>query len=178
MWRFLLQLHGTVKVRIERIEVIPDKMVGAAWVSRVTPAGWVLNRDPHTIKVEELYRMFVFRRGFRHAEQTPELEALVHEISVRIAEHMQISVDELFRSAGRADTLAAKPPVCGKRAGAPRPGRDHSANAVSAGRADTLAAKPQPAAEQMPAVESDQAEGKSVGNGKGGRQEAQLRPSA
>ena len=117
----LPQLHSAVKARIERIEAILDKMVGAAWVSRGAPAGWVLNRDPQAIKVEDVYRLFVFNVESRvpAREADAELETLVHEISAHVAEHMQMSVDELFRSAGRADTLAAQPPVCGERAGAP-----------------------------------------------------------
>ncbi|MBX9810807.1 MAG: YihY family inner membrane protein [Burkholderiales bacterium] len=111
----LSQLHGVVKVSVERIESILDKMIGAAWVSRVMPAGWVLNRDPGAIKVEDVYRLFVFSAEARvpAREADAELATLMREISARIAENMQMSLDELFRSAGRADTLAAQPPVCG-----------------------------------------------------------------
>lgn len=111
----LSQLHGVVKVSVERIESILDKMIGAAWVSRVAPAGWVLNRDPGAIKVEDVYRLFVFSAEAQVPAREPdaELETLMRKISARIAENMQMSLDELFRSAGRADTLAAQPPVCG-----------------------------------------------------------------
>lgn len=105
----LQRLHGAVRAPTERIEAILDAMVGAGWVSRVVPPGWVLNRDPQTIKVEEVYRLFVFRAGARMPtlDSDPELEALVHEISARIAEHMQMSIDELFRSAARTGTPVA-----------------------------------------------------------------------
>ena len=73
------------------------------------PTGWVLNRDPQTIKIEEVYRLFVFRADARMPtlDSDPELEALVHEISARVVENMQMSIDELFRSAARSDTPVA-----------------------------------------------------------------------
>lgn len=113
----LSQLHAAVKVRVERIEAILDKMIGAAWVSRAVPAGWVLNRDPQAIKVEEVYRLFVFNAETRIPARgaDAELETLLHGISARIAEQMQMSVDELFRSAERAG--ARTPPAAGANAG-------------------------------------------------------------
>ena len=105
----LQHLHGAVRASTERIEAILDAMVSAAWVSRAMPTGWVLNRDPQTIKVEEVYRLFVFRADARMPtlDSDPELEALVHEISARVAENMQMSIDELFRSATRSEAPAA-----------------------------------------------------------------------
>lgn len=109
----LSQLHGVVKVSVERIEAILDKMIGAAWVSRVVPAGWVLNRDPGAIKVEDVYRLFVFSAGARvpAREANAELDTLAHEISARIAEHMQMSVEELLRSAEQSAAPSAALPV-------------------------------------------------------------------
>ncbi len=100
----LPRLHRAVRAPTERIEAILDALVGAGWVSREAPLGWVLYRDPQTIKVEEVYRLFVFRADARMPtlDSDPELETLVHETSARIAEHMQMSIDELFRSAARA----------------------------------------------------------------------------
>ncbi|OGA39003.1 MAG: hypothetical protein A3G24_10915 [Betaproteobacteria bacterium RIFCSPLOWO2_12_FULL_62_13] len=105
----LQRLHSAVRAPTERIEAILEAMVGAAWVSRVVPPGWVLNRDPDTIKVEEVYRLFVFRveAQARAREADRELDALVHDISARIGENMQMSVEQLFRSAARDEVLGA-----------------------------------------------------------------------
>ncbi|MEK6592150.1 MAG: YihY family inner membrane protein [Pseudomonadota bacterium] len=105
----LSQLHGAVKVRLERIEAILEKMLGATWVSRAAPPGWVLSRDPANIKVEEVYRLFVFRAEAQvpARQSDAELDSLVHEISARIAENMQMSVEDLFLSAQRAQDQAA-----------------------------------------------------------------------
>jgi membrane protein len=91
-------------VRIECVEQMLDTMTGAAWISRTVPAGWVLNRDPGRITVEDVYRLFVFRgeahRPARGADA--ELERLVHEIGMRTAEPMRVSLDALFTAAARA----------------------------------------------------------------------------
>ena len=123
----LSRLHGVVKARVECIEAVLDKMIGAGWVSRVVPAGWVLDRDPETIKIGEVYRLFVFSAEARRPtlDSDPELEALVHDISVRTVENMQMSVEELFRSADRAAVLpeSVPPPASDQAAGEPAPGR-------------------------------------------------------
>ncbi|MCW5603450.1 MAG: YihY family inner membrane protein [Burkholderiales bacterium] len=96
----LAALHGSVRTRIERIEAILDAMEGAGWVSRALPAGWVLSRDPKTIGVGDVYRLFVFRAEARMPSRKPDaaLESLAQAISARITEGMRMSVEELFRS--------------------------------------------------------------------------------
>ncbi len=102
----LPQLHGAVRLGVERIEAILDSMMGAAWVSRAIPVGWVLKRDPATIKVEAVYRMFVFSAEPRTQarEADVEIDALARDIAMRIPEQMQQSVDELFRAAAKGST--------------------------------------------------------------------------
>lgn len=106
----LSRLHGAVKVRVERIEAILEAMLGAAWVSRAAPSGWVLSRDPAAIKVEDVYRLFVFRADAQmpSRDSDAELDSLVHEISTRIAENMQMSIEDLFRSAQRAQATPVR----------------------------------------------------------------------
>ena len=59
----------------------------------------MLSRDAAAIKVEDVYRLFVFhnatRAPARHADQ--ELESQVYEISTRIADNLQMSLEQLFR---------------------------------------------------------------------------------
>ena len=107
------RLHGAVRAPTERIEAMLDAMVGAAWVSRAIPTGWVLNRDPDSIKVEDVYRLFVFRADARvpTLDSDPELEGLAHEISARVVESMQMSLDELFRSVARSGAPVAPPRI-------------------------------------------------------------------
>jgi len=102
----LSQLHSAVKLRLDHLEVILNTLEGATWVARSGPDSWVLSRDAAAIRVEDVYRLFVFhgdaRVPARHAD--PQLEVLMHDISSRIAGDMQTSLEELF---GQADRNAA-----------------------------------------------------------------------
>jgi membrane protein len=94
----LSNLHPAVKVRVDHLEKILATLSGAGYVARSGPDGWVLCRDAAMIKVEDIYRLFVFhtdaRVPARHA--SAELESLVFEISTRIGNSLQMSLDALF----------------------------------------------------------------------------------
>jgi membrane protein len=104
----LPELLAAVTARIERVEHILEMMTSAGWVTRTVPAGWVLHRDPTTITVEDVYRLFVFRgEAHRPARAAAaDLDTLVHELGVRVGEHMRMPLDRLF-SGGEYGT--AKP---------------------------------------------------------------------
>lgn len=97
----LPELLAAATVRIDQVENILDTMIGAGWVSRTAPSGWVLHRDPTSITVEDVYRLFVFQgeahRPARGAD--PALESQIHELGARVSEHMRMTLDALFRSA-------------------------------------------------------------------------------
>lgn len=107
----LSKLHPVVKVRIEHLEKILATLSGAGWVARSGASGWVLSREAATIKVEELYRVFVFHTDAhvpaRHA--STELELLAQEISTRIGTHMQMSLAELFSQSDHGAGAAGAP---------------------------------------------------------------------
>jgi membrane protein len=94
----LSSLHPAVKVRIDHLEKILTILSGAGWVARSGADGWLLSRDAAVIKVEDIYRLFVFNTGAhvpaRHA--SAELDSLVYEISTRIGTHLQMSLEQLF----------------------------------------------------------------------------------
>lgn len=96
----LPELLGAATVRIEQVESILETMVGAGWVSRTSPSGWVLHRDPTGITVEDVYRLFVFQgeahRPARDAD--PELNTQIHELAARMSENTRMTLDALFRS--------------------------------------------------------------------------------
>jgi len=104
----LPELLAAVTARIERVERILELLTSAGWVTRTVPAGWVLHRDPTTITVEDVYRLFVFRgeahRPARAADA--DLDTMVHELGIRVGEHMRMPLDRLF-SGGEHGT--AKP---------------------------------------------------------------------
>jgi membrane protein len=91
-------LHPAVKVRVDHLEEILATLSGAGWVAHSGADGWLLARDAAAIKVEDIYRLFVFHTDAhvpaRHA--SAELDALVYEISTRIGSHLQMSLEQLF----------------------------------------------------------------------------------
>jgi DNA-binding IscR family transcriptional regulator len=101
----LADLLAAATVRIEQVENILETMVGAGWVSRTAPSGWVLHRDPGGITVEDVYRQFVFQgeahRPARAAD--PELETQIHELGARLSEHMRMTLDALFRETSESE---------------------------------------------------------------------------
>jgi membrane protein len=94
-------LHPAVKVRIDHLEKILATLSGAGWIARSGPDGWLLARDAAAIKVDDIYRLFVFNTGAhvpaRHA--SAELDSLVYEISTRIGSQLQMSLAQLFAEA-------------------------------------------------------------------------------
>ena len=105
----LSRLHPAVKIRLDHLEAILNTLVGATWVARSGPDGWLLGRDAATIRAGDVYRLLVFhgdaRVPARHAD--PQLEAMMHDISSRIAGDMQMSLEELFEQADKQGAAAA-----------------------------------------------------------------------
>jgi len=103
----LRSLHTLVKLRIDQIEAILDEMSAASWVGRIG-AGWALIKDAREIRVAEVYRLFVFRGGPRLAGRQPvEIDSLAQTLAAKVEDHMQMSLEELFRSVTAAERTAA-----------------------------------------------------------------------
>ena len=70
-----------------------------------------MSHDAATIRIEDIYRLFVFRADAlvpaRHTSS--ELESLVYEISTRIGDTLQMSLEQLFRQAEESAAVVAKP---------------------------------------------------------------------
>jgi membrane protein len=106
----LSMLHPVVKVRIEHLEKILATLAAAGWIARSGADGWILIQDAVNLKLEALYRMFVFHTDAhvpaRHA--SAELESLVFDISARIGGQLQMSLEQLFsQTEMRVDNVAA-----------------------------------------------------------------------
>jgi len=109
----LSKLHPLVKVRIDHLEKILGMLAGAGWVARSGADGWLLSHDTATIKVEDIYRLFVFHTAAhvpaRHA--SVELESLLYEISTRIGGSLQMSLEQLFSQAEKNAGGGAAEPI-------------------------------------------------------------------
>jgi membrane protein len=101
------ELLGAATVRVENVEDMLEAMVGAGWVRRTLPNGWVLHRDAATVTVEDVFRLFVFR-GEAHLpgrDADAQLEALVHEMGIHIGERLRVPLATLFRTAETEEAL-------------------------------------------------------------------------
>ncbi len=102
------RLHGVINVSIDRIEAILDAMDRARWVGRVG-RGWALIKDAAEVSVAEIYHLFVFRTGARVATRQSgrELDQLALELAGGIEDGLQLSLEELFLKAARAETTVS-----------------------------------------------------------------------
>jgi membrane protein len=101
----LPELLATASARIERVEHILETMMAAGWVTRTVPTGWVLHRDPSTITVEDVYRLFVFRGDAHRPARAANvaLETRLRDFGVCMAEQMRTPLDRLFDENDKAD---------------------------------------------------------------------------
>lgn len=95
-----LRLHAVVKLPVDRIEATLDAMSAVHWVGRVAH-GWALIRDAAEVSVSDVYHLFVFRAGAKlPARQSgQELDRLALELAGGVEEHLQLSLEDLFRRA-------------------------------------------------------------------------------
>lgn len=95
----LAQLHAALRLRYERVERLLEAMERAGWVSRATPAGWVLERDPADIAVAQVYQRLVFDPQLAIREDQPELDSLARAFGERKGDGGELSVAQLFETA-------------------------------------------------------------------------------
>ena len=75
-------------------------MQRASWINRALPAGWVLHRNPATIAVADVYKLFVFDPEFPYPQpdEQPEPVSLARAFGNRIGDGGEMSVADLFES--------------------------------------------------------------------------------
>ena len=93
-------LHSSLRIRYERIETILEAMQRASWVNRALPAGWVLNRNPASIAVADVYKLFVFDPALPvpGPDEQPELVSLARAFGNRIGDGAEMSLANLFEA--------------------------------------------------------------------------------
>jgi membrane protein len=101
------QLHGNLHLRYERIEALLETMQRASWVHRAVPTGWILHRNPDTIAVADVYKLFVFDPALSVPEEQPELVSLARAFGNRIGDGVEMSVADVFGSSTPVDPQSA-----------------------------------------------------------------------
>ena len=56
----LPKLHKQLLLGVEELEEVLQRLNSASWVRKAAGEGWVLGRDPETLTVGDVYRLFVF----------------------------------------------------------------------------------------------------------------------
>lgn len=104
------RLHAIVKAPVHVIEAILEAMRDARWVDR-GGGGWVLTRDPASVRVGEVYDLFVFRAGLvlpaRHSGQALDRMALALAGAGRA--DLDHTLEELFRRAAAGADPGERP---------------------------------------------------------------------
>lgn len=90
------QLHGLLRIRFERVEAVLETLLHAAWIGRAASSGWVLLRDPASIAVADVYKLFVFDPALPVSESHPEIASQARAWGSRIDDGTGLSVAQLF----------------------------------------------------------------------------------
>jgi len=97
----LQQLRMAVKLSWEDAETILDKLVAAGWVAKLQGNGWVLARDAGSIRVGDVFRMFVFGRDAADVSEDSTLRRLVSSIAGNVDGELDFSLKELLAGGGQ-----------------------------------------------------------------------------
>lgn len=96
----VMQLHGAVKLPVDRIEAMLEAISATRWAGRVAN-GWALIKDAAQITVSDVYRLLVFRPNaqlpVRRSGQT--LDRLALEITGGFEANLGLTLEEMFRRA-------------------------------------------------------------------------------
>jgi membrane protein len=105
------QLHATVKLPIDRIEVMLEVMSAARWVGKAG-RGWALIRDATEISMADVYHLFVFRADatLSSRQSGHELDQLALKLAGSVNDRLEISLAELFRRATPQEEAATAAP--------------------------------------------------------------------
>jgi membrane protein len=96
----LQQLRIAVKLSWEDAEAILDKLVAAGWVAKLQGNGWVLARDAGSIRVGDVFQMFVFGREAADVSEDSTVRRLVSSIAANVDGELDFSLKELLGSGG------------------------------------------------------------------------------
>ncbi len=109
------QLHNSLRMRYERIELVLETMQRVSWVNRAEPTGWVLVRNPDTLAVADIYKLFVFNPELPVPGPTEqsELMSLARGFGDRIGDGAAMTVAELFEAGGETDNPSVAPVMKG-----------------------------------------------------------------
>jgi DNA-binding IscR family transcriptional regulator len=101
-------LRETLKLSWEEAETILDKLVVNGWVAKLQGNGWVLARDAGSIRVREIFRLFVFGKDAADVSEESAIRKLVASVAATVDGELEFSLRDLFTpgSGSRAARVA------------------------------------------------------------------------
>lgn len=86
----LQELRGEVRLGLEEIEDVLERLSAANWAHRVAGNAWALSRSPADIRIADVFRQFVFK-----PEDVP-LEAVIDDRLAELVRNTAIHLDEVM----------------------------------------------------------------------------------
>lgn len=86
----LQELRGEVRLGLEEIEDVLERLSAANWTHRVAGNAWALSRSPADIRIADVFRQFVFK-----PEDVP-LEAVIDDRLAELVRNTAIHLDEVM----------------------------------------------------------------------------------
>jgi len=104
----LQQLRLALRLSWEDAEAVLDKLVSAGWVAKLQGNGWVLARDAGGIRMNEVFRLFVFGKAAAQASEETAVRRLVSKVLSSVDDELDLTLKDLFAtgSAARAAKIA------------------------------------------------------------------------
>ncbi|HWA14165.1 MAG TPA: YihY family inner membrane protein [Burkholderiales bacterium] len=102
----LQQLRTSLRLSWEDAEAILDKLVAAGWVAKLQGNGWVLARDASGIRLNEVFRLFVFGKEAAQSSEESAVRRLVSRVLSSIDDDLDLTLKDLFT--GGAPARAAR----------------------------------------------------------------------
>lgn len=98
----LEQLRTALRLSWEDAELVLDKLVAAGWAAKLQGNGWVLARDAGGIRINDVFRRFVFGREAAHGSEETAVRRMVSQLLKQVDEELDMSLKDLFSGAPAA----------------------------------------------------------------------------
>ncbi len=98
----LQQLRTALRLSWEDAESVLDKLVSAGWVAKLQGNGWVLARDAGGIRLNDVFRLFVFGKEAAHASEETAVKRLVSKVLSSVDDQLDLTLKDLFATAAAA----------------------------------------------------------------------------
>jgi membrane protein len=104
----LARLRRSLPHGIDHLEDLLERLGGAHIVQKVAGDGYAMIRDPSTIQLADIYRLFVLQHGRsmpNHALPDAEFAPLLQEVAENVEGCMRLTLDSVFAQAADSEAI-------------------------------------------------------------------------